>query len=70
MRRHQDKVIKENATAGVLIVERGLVIRRVSRHQSGRYSCTAFNSEGHSASNVVYLKVMCKLLSLFLLLLQ
>ena len=56
----QDKVIKENATAGVLIVEKGLVIRRVSRHQSGRYSCTATNSEGQSASNVVYLRVKCK----------
>lgn len=52
--------IKENASAGVIIVEQSLVIRRVSRNHSGRYSCTAVNTEGSSTSNIVLLRVMCK----------
>ena len=52
--------IRENASAGVIIVEQSLVIRRVSRAHSGRYSCTAANAEGSRVSNTVTLRVMCK----------
>jgi hypothetical protein len=41
-------------------VEQSLVIRRVSRLHSGRYSCTAINTEGTGLSNTVQLRVMCK----------
>ena len=42
------------------MVEQSLVIRRVSRLHSGRYSCTAINTEGTGLSNTVQLRVMCK----------
>lgn len=42
------------------MVEQSLVIRRVSRSHSGRYSCSAVNSEGSGVSNIVHLRVMCK----------
>ena len=56
----QGQSIRENVSAGVLIVGQGLVIRGVSRQQSGRYGCTAINAEGSGTSNAVQLKVMCK----------
>lgn len=43
------------------MVEQSLVIRRVSRFHSGRYSCSAVNAEGSGFSNAVQLRVMCKL---------
>lgn len=57
---HQGQNIRENIAAGVIIVEQSLVIRRVSRSHSGRYSCTAINAEGSGVSNTVQLRVMCK----------
>jgi len=51
--------IKENSSAGVIIVKSSLVIRHVSRAQSGKYSCTATNVEGSGSSNSVHLRVMC-----------
>jgi hypothetical protein len=57
---HQGQTIRENVAAGVIIVEQSLVIRRVSRSHSGRYSCTAVNTEGSGVSNIVQLRVMCK----------
>jgi hypothetical protein len=56
----QGQNVRENSSAGVLIVEQSLVIRRVSRLHSGRYSCTAINTEGTGLSNTVQLRVMCK----------
>uniref|UniRef100_A0A0P4Y268 Sidestep protein n=1 Tax=Daphnia magna TaxID=35525 RepID=A0A0P4Y268_9CRUS len=55
---HEGQTVRENATAGVLVVEQSLVIRRVSRFHSGRYSCTAINTEGTGLSNTVQLRVM------------
>ena len=57
---HQGQNIKENISAWVIILEQSLVIRRVSRSHSGRYSCTAVNAEGSGVSNTVQLRVMCK----------
>jgi len=65
----QGMTIRENATAGILIVDQGLVIRRVTRHQSGRYSCTAVNNEGTGVSNTVQLRVMRTCLFFFFFLL-
>ncbi|KAI9552041.1 hypothetical protein GHT06_022378 [Daphnia sinensis] len=55
---HEGNHIKENASAGVIITEHSLVIRRVSRSHSGRYSCSAANAEGTGISNIVHLLVM------------
>uniref|UniRef100_A0A0N8ECY9 Sidestep protein n=2 Tax=Daphnia magna TaxID=35525 RepID=A0A0N8ECY9_9CRUS len=55
---HEGHNIKENASAGVIMVEQSLVIRRVSRFHSGRYSCSAVNAEGSGFSNAVQLRVM------------
>ncbi|XP_057377769.1 uncharacterized protein LOC130699475 [Daphnia carinata] len=55
---HEGNHIKENASAGVIITEQSLVIRRVSRSHSGRYSCSAVNAEGTGISNIVHLLVM------------
>ncbi|XP_057369209.1 synaptogenesis protein syg-2-like [Daphnia carinata] len=55
---HEGQNVRENVTAGVLVVEQSLVIRRVSRFHSGRYSCTAINTEGTGLSNTVQLRVM------------
>ncbi|EFX82716.1 hypothetical protein DAPPUDRAFT_48816 [Daphnia pulex] len=55
---HEGQNVRENSSAGVLMVEQSLVIRRVSRLHSGRYSCTAINTEGTGLSNTVQLRVM------------
>lgn len=52
--------MQHNQKDGVIINMRDLVLQRVSRHQSGNYSCFASNVEGDGESNFIVLKVMCE----------
>lgn len=40
-----------------------LIIRNVSRHQSGDYRCLAANMEGEGLSHEVPLRVLCKFIN-------
>lgn len=56
----QDKELKNNATAGIVLSDHSLVLQSLSRTSAGEYKCLAANSEGKIASNTVKLQVMCK----------
>jgi hypothetical protein len=59
--RSQGLPIAHNAK-GTIISSNSLALQAVSRHQAGNYTCVASNVEGDGESNVVELKVMCKLI--------
>lgn len=46
-----------NRTAGVIISNQSLALARVSRHQRGRYTCSAANSVGEAHSSPLLLRV-------------
>lgn len=52
--------MQHNPKDGMIISSKDLVLQKISRHQSGNYSCVASNVEGDGESNIVELKVMCK----------
>lgn len=52
--------MKNNATAGVILSDHSLVLRGLTRHSAGDYTCLAANSEGKTASNPVTLQIMCE----------
>ncbi|KAK0081846.1 hypothetical protein PV325_011468 [Microctonus aethiopoides] len=53
-----DKELKNNATAGIVLSDRSLVLQSLARTSAGEYKCLAANSEGKTASNIVKLQVM------------
>ncbi|XP_034238672.1 nephrin-like isoform X2 [Thrips palmi] len=55
---HDGTEIAHNQTAGVVLSDRSLVLRRINRAAAGSYTCLAANSMGKSGSNVVKLSVM------------
>lgn len=54
---HNNKLVTNNASTGVIISNQTLVLQSVTRHSSGYYRCTALNSEGESVSNPFNLDV-------------
>lgn len=47
-------------SSGVIISTHSLVLQRVTRSQSGSYTCRATNPRGETASAPVILGVKCK----------
>ncbi|KAJ1528326.1 hypothetical protein ONE63_006747 [Megalurothrips usitatus] len=54
---HDGQEIAHNQTGGVILSDRSLVLRGISRAAAGSYTCLAANSQGKSGSNVVQLSV-------------
>lgn len=54
------KEMKNNQSAGIVLSDRSLVLRGVTRNSAGSYTCLAVNSEGKTFSNPVPLRVMCE----------
>ena len=50
-----------NVAERVIMSNQSLVLQRVERGRSGRYSCTAFNNEGSQESRQLPLKIKCEL---------
>lgn len=44
----------------VIMTNQSLVIQKVHRSHRGRYQCVAFNEQGESISDSLYLKVNCE----------
>ncbi|XP_034941261.1 neural cell adhesion molecule 1-like isoform X2 [Chelonus insularis] len=53
-----DKELKNNATAGIVLSDRSLVLQSLTRAAAGEYKCLAANSEGKTESNTMKLQVM------------
>ncbi|KAI5747836.1 hypothetical protein M8J77_018995 [Diaphorina citri] len=51
--------VKRNSSSGVILSTESLVLQKVSRHNSGRYTCQAVNDRGETSSHPVTLRVQC-----------
>ncbi|XP_011504734.1 PREDICTED: hemicentin-2-like [Ceratosolen solmsi marchali] len=51
------KELKNNASLGVVLSDRSLVLQRITRYSAGDYTCLAVNSEGKTISNPVPLRI-------------
>ena len=56
----QGSEVSHNQSAGVILSDRSLVLRRITRAAAGSYTCLAANSQGKSGSNAVQLSVQCE----------
>ncbi|XP_017879880.1 hemicentin-1-like [Ceratina calcarata] len=52
------KELKNNATAGIVLSDQSLILRRITRYSAGDYTCLAANNEGKTTSNPVNLQIM------------
>ena len=59
----QGRELSHNVGKGVIILDNSLVLQKVSKTESGVYTCTAHNSEGDGVSNSFRLNVRCKYLA-------
>ncbi|XP_049888114.1 hemicentin-1-like isoform X2 [Pectinophora gossypiella] len=56
---HNGVLLQHNAAGGVILTgNTNLALRNVSRHQAGKYSCTASNVEGDGKSLPLYMQVV------------
>lgn len=56
----QGTLVSQNMSSGVIISTHSLVLQRVTRWQSGAYTCLAANPRGETVSEPVILRVRCK----------
>ncbi|XP_048477987.1 nephrin [Plutella xylostella] len=54
---HNEQQVSQNMSSGVFISTKSLVLQRVTRRDSGLYSCRAANQMGEASSQAVYLRV-------------
>ncbi|XP_061706267.1 hemicentin-2-like isoform X1 [Cydia pomonella] len=57
---HDGTLLQHNAASGVITHNTNLALRNVSRHQAGKYTCTASNVEGDGKSPVLRMQVVYK----------
>ncbi|XP_073967207.1 neural cell adhesion molecule 2-like [Choristoneura fumiferana] len=56
---HDDTILQHNAASGVILTgNTNLALRNVSRHQAGKYTCTASNVEGDGRSPPLHMQVV------------
>ncbi|XP_046395377.1 hemicentin-2-like [Ischnura elegans] len=54
---HENRLLVQNTSAGVITSGQSLVMQGVKRHNGGNYRCLATNTEGESSSEQVRLRV-------------
>lgn len=53
----EGRELQTNTSAGIIVSNQSLVLQKVRRHQRGRYTCSATNSEGEGQSNAIHLRI-------------
>lgn len=59
----EGRPLLNDPVSGILLTNQSLVMQRVRREHRGYYQCVASNPEGVTASNKVFLNVLCECLS-------
>ncbi|KAK8743417.1 hypothetical protein OTU49_001438, partial [Cherax quadricarinatus] len=54
---HNENHLRANSSSGLLLGNTSLVLQKVERHSSGRYTCRATNTEGQGVSKPILLHV-------------
>ncbi|XP_044744983.1 nephrin-like [Coccinella septempunctata] len=57
---HNGKLLKDNKKNDISLNHNALVLRNITKHQNGNYSCVATNDEGIGKSNNFHLRIMYK----------
>nr|XP_053634411.1 nephrin-like [Cherax quadricarinatus] len=54
---HNENQLRDNNSNGLVVGNMSLLLQKVERHSSGRYTCRATNTEGHGVSPPILLQV-------------